>query len=75
VGARLLRMMLRIPGRWNGVHLYRGRRVVVSRGQRREAMTVAQRRLPLLVPPGGITRLTERAREASAPVEQAERAA
>jgi diacylglycerol kinase (ATP) len=71
VGARLLRVMLKIPGRWNGVHLYRGRRVIVSHGQRKDEMTVAPRSLPLLVPPGGVARLTERAREASASIEQA----
>jgi diacylglycerol kinase (ATP) len=75
VGARLLQLMMKLPGRWNGVHLYRGRRVVVGRGQRREEVTVVHRSLPLVVPPGAVARLTERSREATAPINQAERAA
>jgi len=75
VGARLLRLMMKLPGRWSGVRLYRGRRVVVGRGQHREELTVAHRKLPLIVPPGAVARLTERSREATPPIEQAERAA
>jgi diacylglycerol kinase (ATP) len=75
VGARLLRLMMKLPGRWNGVRLYQGRRVVVGHGQRREELTVAHRSLPLIVPPGAVARLTERSREATAPIEQTKEAA
>jgi diacylglycerol kinase (ATP) len=67
---RLLRLMLRLPGRWKGVALYRGRRVVVTTPARREDLRVARRRLPLLVPPGAIARLQQRVVEDDAPVAQ-----
>ena len=47
---RLLRIMLRVPGRWRGVDLYRGRHVTVRTPRRREDLVVRRRALPLLVP-------------------------
>lgn len=57
--AGLLRLLLR-PGRWRGLRLYRGRRVVVTTPRRREELTVRRRALPLLVPPGAIEELQRR---------------
>jgi diacylglycerol kinase (ATP) len=57
--AGLLRLWLR-PGRWRGLKLYRGRRVVVTTPRRREALTVRRFALPLLVPPGAIDELRRR---------------
>jgi 3-hydroxy-3-methylglutaryl CoA synthase len=57
---RLCRLKLRLPGRWKGVGLHRGRIVVVGRGADRETLRVARRALPLLVPPGAIAALERR---------------
>jgi diacylglycerol kinase (ATP) len=57
--AGLLRLLLR-PGRWRGLRLYRGRRVVVTTPRRREELTVRRRALPLLVPAGAIEDLQRR---------------
>jgi diacylglycerol kinase (ATP) len=57
---RLLRVMLRMPGRWRGVAVYRGRRVAVTTPRRREHLVVRRRALPLLVPPGAIDALQNR---------------
>lgn len=57
---RLLRVMLRVPGRWRGVALYRGRQVVVTTPRRREVLVVRRRALPLLVPPGAIEAVENR---------------
>jgi diacylglycerol kinase (ATP) len=67
---RLLRLMLRLPGRWRGVQLYRGRRVAVTTPRRREELRTARRALPLLVPRGAIEWLQRRTvdEEAPAPV-------
>ena len=51
---RLLRLKLRLPGRWKGVSLYRGRTVVVGSDGGRETLRVARRVLPLLLPHGAI---------------------
>jgi hypothetical protein len=67
---RLVRLLLRLPGRWRGVRLYRGRHVVVTTPVRREPLTVRRRALPLLVPPGAIQALTRRTVEGAAPVER-----
>jgi hypothetical protein len=53
-------VMLRAPGRWRGVFLYRGRRVTVTTPRRREELAVQRRALPLLVPPGRIEALRDR---------------
>jgi diacylglycerol kinase (ATP) len=57
---RLCRLKVRLPGRWKGVGLHRGRTVVVGRGADRETLRVARRALPLLVPPGAVAALERR---------------
>ena len=57
---RLLRLLLKIRGRWDGLTLHRGRRVVVTTPRRRELLTVRRRALPLLVPPGAVEALAAR---------------
>jgi diacylglycerol kinase (ATP) len=57
---RLLRLLLQLPGRWNGLALHRGRHVVVTTPRRRESLTVRRRALPLLVPPGAVEMLAAR---------------
>jgi diacylglycerol kinase (ATP) len=57
---RLLWLKLRLPGRWRGVTLYRGRRVTVTTPRRREELAVQRRALPLLVAPGTIEALVRR---------------
>ncbi|RPH81137.1 MAG: hypothetical protein EHM88_11620 [Candidatus Rokuibacteriota bacterium] len=64
---RLVRLMLRLPGRWRGVALYRGRRVTVTTPWRREELVVRRRALPLLVPPGAIEALRRRTVEGDDP--------
>jgi diacylglycerol kinase family enzyme len=61
---RLLRLKLRLPGRWNGVSLYRAREVVVVSEAGRETLRVVRRVLPLLLPAGAIARLRQRQLEA-----------
>lgn len=58
--ARLLQLLFRLPGRWRGLRLYRGRRVVVTTPRRREELAVRRRALPLLVPPGALEDLQRR---------------
>lgn len=57
---RLLRLLLKLPGRWDGLGLHRGRRVVVTTPRRREVLTVRRRALPLVVPPGAVEALVAR---------------
>jgi diacylglycerol kinase (ATP) len=57
---RLLRIKLRLPGRWKGVSVFRGREVVVVSEAGRDALRVARRVLPLVLPPGAIERLKQR---------------
>jgi diacylglycerol kinase (ATP) len=57
---RLLRIKLRLPGRWNGVVCYRGRHVVVTIDGRREELRTVRRALPMLVPPGAMAALQRR---------------
>jgi len=59
--ARLLWLVFRLPGRRRGLTLYRGRRVVVTTPRGREELAVRRRALPLLVPPGAIENLQQRA--------------
>ena len=68
---RLFRLKLRLPGRWNGVSLFRGRTVVVGHDGRRETLRVLRRALPLLLPPGSVAALERRQVdvEEEAPVE------
>ena len=71
LNARLLLLLLKAPGRWNGVVLCRGRRVVVTVNQRRrEELLTARRALPLLVPRGSIESLARRTRETDALIER-----
>jgi hypothetical protein len=53
-------LKLRLPGRWKGVSLYRGRTVVVGTDAGRETLRVVRRVLPLLLPPGAIAALERR---------------
>jgi diacylglycerol kinase (ATP) len=64
---RLVRLLLRLPGRWRGVMLYRGRRVTVTTPWRREELAVRRRALPLLVRPGAIEALRRRTVEEDDP--------
>jgi diacylglycerol kinase (ATP) len=56
----LLRLLLRLPGGWRRLTVYRGRRVVVTTPRRREELTVRRRALPLLIPPGIVEQLRAR---------------
>jgi diacylglycerol kinase (ATP) len=67
---RLLKLLLRMPGRWRGVLLCRGRQVSVRvNGKRHEELRTLRRALPLLVPPGSVEAIEQRQLEADAPVE------
>ena len=66
---RLLSLLLRTRGRWNGVRIYRGRSVTVTTPRRRETLKTRRRVLPLLVPPGAIEALRARTLDDDAPVE------
>lgn len=57
---RLLRLKLRLPGRWKGIAIYRGREVVVVSEAGRETLRVARRVLPLLLPPGAAEQFKRR---------------
>jgi hypothetical protein len=60
---RLLLLKLRMPGRWRGVSLHRGRTVVVEDAAGRETLRVLRRALPLLLPPGAVAALERRQAE------------
>jgi diacylglycerol kinase (ATP) len=66
---RLFLLKLRLPGRWKGVSLFRGRTVVVGDERRRETLRVIRRALPLLLPPGSVAALERRQVEEEDPVE------
>jgi diacylglycerol kinase (ATP) len=57
---RLLALLLKLPGRWRGITLYRGGRVRVTTPRRCEELTVRRRALPLLVESGAVEALTAR---------------
>lgn len=57
---RLIRLLLKVPGRWDGLTLHRGHSVVVTTPRRREVLTVRRRALPLLVPHGAVEALAAR---------------
>ena len=57
---RLFLLKVRLPGRWRGVSLHRGRTVVIGRDGRRETLRVVRRALPLLLPPGAVAQLLRR---------------
>jgi diacylglycerol kinase (ATP) len=65
---RLVRLRLRLPGRWRGVTLYRARRVTVTTPWQRETLVVRRRALPLLVPRGAIAALQRRTVEEDGPL-------
>jgi hypothetical protein len=53
LAVRLLKLLLRLPGRWEGVLLCRGQNVSVRvNGKRREELRTLRHALPLLVPAG-----------------------
>ena len=56
----LLRLLLRLPGRWRRLTVYRGRRVVVTTPRRRETLTVWRQALPLIIPAGIVEKLRAR---------------
>jgi diacylglycerol kinase family enzyme len=66
---RLIRLALRLPGRWRGVSIHRGRRVVVTAPWGRDKLAARRRVLPLLVPPGALEALRRRTIEDDAPVD------
>jgi diacylglycerol kinase (ATP) len=68
---RLLRVMLRVPGRWRGVALYRGRQVTVTTPRRNEKLAVRRRALPLLVRRGAIEELQNRIVPDAPPISKA----
>jgi diacylglycerol kinase (ATP) len=72
---RLLFLMFRLPGRWRGVAVYRGRRVEVTTPWRREVLTVARRALPLLVARAALAGLAQRTVEDPPPIEMPARRA
>jgi diacylglycerol kinase (ATP) len=72
LSARLLMLMFKAPGRWKGVRLCRGRRVVVTvNDRRREELETVRRALPLLVPRRSLDVLAQRVRSADAPIDPA----
>jgi diacylglycerol kinase (ATP) len=68
---RLLRLMFRLPGRWRGVSIHRGRKVTVTAPWGRDALAARRRVLPLLVPPGALEALRRRTLEGDAAVDGA----
>jgi diacylglycerol kinase (ATP) len=66
---RLFLLKTRLPGRWKGVALFRGRTVVVDDGAGHETLRVLRRALPLLLPPGSVAALARRQVEEEEPVE------
>jgi diacylglycerol kinase (ATP) len=69
LGWRLLKLKLRLPGRWRGVALYRGRQVAVSWPGHREVSRVLRRVLPVLVPPGAVAELERRQADEQVPIQ------
>lgn len=66
---QLFALLLRLPGRWDGARIYRGRRVTVTTPRRRETLHTRRRVLPLLVPAGAIEALRARTLDDAPPVE------
>src|SRR5262249_23191334 len=65
--ARIFRILLGLPGRWQGVVLARGRSVrITANGQAPEELEVRRRALPLLVLPESLESLKVRQAEAEA---------
>jgi diacylglycerol kinase (ATP) len=57
---RLLLLLLKLPGRWRGLTLYRGQHVRVTTPRRREELAVRRRVLPLAVEAGAVEALGAR---------------
>ena len=66
---RLLSLLLQLRGRWNGVRIYRGRRVTVTTPRRRETLRTRRRVLSLLIPPGALEALRGRTVDDDPPIE------
>jgi diacylglycerol kinase (ATP) len=65
LAVRLLKLLLRLPGRWEGVLLCRGQHVSVRvNGKRREELRTLRHALPLLVPAGSAEAFERRQIEA-----------
>lgn len=75
VWTRIFKLLLRLPGRWNGVILCHGRNVRVTANGRTDELTLRRRALPLLVLPESIETLKVRQTEAEAEVSAAPAAA
>ena len=68
---RLLSLLLKAPGRWDGVVLCRGRHVTVTvNSWRTETLRVVRGALPLLLPRGSLETLARRTRHAHGRVER-----
>lgn len=62
---RLLKLGLRMPRRWRGVSLHRGRHVVVTMDGRRDEIVSVRRALPVLVAHGAFEALRRRTIDAA----------
>lgn len=68
--AVLVRLMLRMHGRWDAVRLFRGKRLTVAvEGRLPEELEVLRRALPVVVPEGSVEDLAQRQADAVVPVE------
>jgi diacylglycerol kinase (ATP) len=68
VWTRIFKLLLRLPGRWNGVALCHGRHVRVTANGRTDELTLRRRALPLLVLPESLELLKARQTEAEVEV-------
>jgi diacylglycerol kinase family enzyme len=68
VWTRIFKLLLRLPGRWNGVILCHGRNVRVTANGRTDELTLRRRALPLLVLPESLEILKARQTEAESEV-------
>jgi diacylglycerol kinase (ATP) len=68
LAATLLKLLFRLPGRWDGVAIHRGRRVSVQIAGRREQLRTVRAALPLLIRPGAVDELRQRLVEENVPV-------
>ena len=68
VWARIFKLLLRLPGRWNGIILCHGRNVRVTANGRTDELTLRRRALPLLVLPESLEILKARQTEAESEV-------
>jgi len=68
VWTRIFKLLLRLPGRWNGIILCHGRNVRVTANGRTDELTLRRRALPLLVLPESLEILKARQTEAESEV-------